>query len=88
MKNFTPKPDWDPKEAVFQTHIIHAARKLGWLAHHCRAAPRRSGGFSTPIQGCAGFPDLVLAHTKTGFVIFAELKRNVNGSAIVVMAAS
>ena len=33
----------------------------------------QSGKWSTPIQGDAGFPDLVLAHPQKG-VIFAELK--------------
>ena len=60
-------------EAQFQTRVIEAAQWCGWLVHHTRAARTQSGGWSTPITGNAGFPDLVLAHPTRG-VIFAELK--------------
>lgn len=59
-------------EAAFQTRVIETARTFGWLCHHTRPALRQGGRYSTPIQGAAGFPDLVLA--KNGRVIFAELK--------------
>lgn len=60
-------------EAQFLQAVLDLARTTGWMAHHCRPALNRSGKWSTPIQGNAGFPDLVLAHPKRG-VIFAELK--------------
>jgi hypothetical protein len=60
-------------EAQFQKAVIDAAHLLGWRVHHTR--PARSGkGWRTPIQGDAGFPDLVLARGER--VIFAELKRD------------
>lgn len=60
-------------EKDFQRTVIDMARVLGWRVHAERAAMRQSGKWSTPIQGDAGFPDLVLAHPQKG-VIFAELK--------------
>lgn len=51
--------------------VIDLARYRGWLVAHFR--PAQTGrGWRTPIQGDAGFPDLVLA--RKGEVIFAELK--------------
>lgn len=60
-------------EAEFQSQVIHLARLHGWLVHHSRPAQNRSGAWSTPITGDAGFPDLVLAHPDRG-VVFLELK--------------
>lgn len=64
-------------ESAFQSQVIALARACGWLVMHSRPArvQRRDGSFRymTPIQGDAGFPDLVLA--RRGRVIFAELKR-------------
>ncbi len=58
-------------EEQFQTWVIALAHLHGWLVHAER--PAKTGkGWRTPIQGDAGFPDLVLA--KAGRVIFAELK--------------
>ncbi len=59
-------------EADFQTRIIDRARTLGWWVHHGRPARKGDGSWSTPIQGDAGFPDLVLA--RGGRVIFVEVK--------------
>ena len=59
-------------EAQFQTRIIDRARALGWWVHHDRPARKGDGSWSTPIQGDAGFPDLVLV--RMGRVIFAEIK--------------
>ena len=59
-------------EAAFLRQVVDLAHLTGWLVHHCRPA-RTAKGWATPIQGDAGFPDLVLA--KEGRVIFAELKR-------------
>ena len=60
-------------EKDFQRTVIEMAKVLGWRVHAERPAIRQSGKWSTPIQGDAGFPDLVLAHPQKG-VIFAELK--------------
>lgn len=60
-------------EAAFQADVIEAATWCGWKVQHTRAARTPSGGWSTPISGHIGFPDLVLAHPNRG-VIFAELK--------------
>ena len=60
-------------EADFQAQVIHLARMSGWLVHHTRPAIDRSGKWTTPITGDAGFPDLVLAHPERG-VLLLELK--------------
>ena len=59
-------------EREFQTTVIEMAHAYGWLVHHTRPAGTATG-WRTPIQGDAGFPDLVLA--RGGQVIIAELKR-------------
>lgn len=48
------------KENAFQAQVIRLARELGWLVHHCRPVVTKSGRAMTPIQGDAGFPDLVM----------------------------
>jgi hypothetical protein len=58
-------------ESELQGAVIELAHTSGWLVHHTRAARSRKG-WRTPIQGDAGFCDLVLA--KNGCVLFAELK--------------
>ena len=59
-------------EAAFQSQVVQLAHTLGWLVQHTRPA-KQGDRWITPIQGDAGFPDLVLAHPLRG-VIFAELK--------------
>jgi hypothetical protein len=59
-------------EAGFLAAVVHAARALGWRAHHTRPGRTRHGQWRTPLQGDAGFPDLVLA--RGGALILAELK--------------
>jgi VRR-NUC domain-containing protein len=59
-------------EASFQIRVVEVARMYGWLVHHTRPALRQSGGYSTPIQGVPGFPDLCLA--RRGRVLMVELK--------------
>jgi len=49
------------------------AKLHGWLVMHTRAVEIRPGVWKTPLQGHAGFPDLVLVHVDRG-LIFAELK--------------
>ena len=58
-------------EDDFQSRIIETAQLHGWRVAHFRAA-RTSRGWRTPVQGDAGFPDLVLA--RRGALIVAELK--------------
>ena len=60
-------------ERDFQRAVVDLARIHGWRVHHTRPALNRRGQWQTPIQGDAGFPDIVLA--RGGRVIFAELKR-------------
>jgi hypothetical protein len=59
-------------EAVFQEKVIARARARNWLVHHTRPCQRGDGSWTTPVQGHAGFPDLVLA--REGLVLFRELK--------------
>lgn len=61
-------------EADLQHNVIDLARRLGYLVHHCRPAQTRSGGWATPIQGDAGFPDLILTATGRRRSVAAELK--------------
>jgi len=61
-------------EAEFQNKVIEVARMYGWKVMHTRPAQMQSGRWATPIQGDAGFPDLVLARPRDGDLIFAELK--------------
>ena len=46
----------------------------GWMAHHAQPSMTRTGRYLT--TGSAGFPDLVLAHDKRGFIL-AELKTDI-----------
>lgn len=58
-------------------YVINCAKAEGWLVIHFRPG-RTAHGWSTPIQGHKGFPDLVLARGTTDAdarIIFAELKR-------------
>jgi hypothetical protein len=64
-----------PTEAEFQRQVIQLAQLRGWLVHHTRPARVMVRGretYRTPIQGHAGFPDLVLA--RRGRVLYVELK--------------
>ncbi len=62
------------KESSFQSQVIMLAKLHGWLVMHTRAVEIRPGVWKTPIQGHAGFPDLVLCHQRGRGLIFAELK--------------
>ena len=66
-------PVFKINERAFQQTVIQIAKWEGWRVHHTRNVEIRPGRWATPIQGDAGFPDLVLAHPKRG-VIYAELK--------------
>lgn len=52
------------------------ARAAGWRVHAERTALTASGRYSTPIQGDAGFPDLVMVRGR--HLWFVELKRKPN----------
>ena len=60
-------------EREFQRAVVELARMMGWRVHHTRPALTRAGEWRTPIQGDAGFPDLVLCRPPR--LILAELKR-------------
>lgn len=62
-------------ESGFQAAVLAAAKMYGWMVHAERPAVNRRGKWSTPIQGDAGFPDLVLVHPKRHRVLVIELKR-------------
>lgn len=53
------------------SNTIALATTLHWLIHHCRPA-HTDRGWRTPIQGTAGFPDLVMV--RSGWQLVAELK--------------
>jgi hypothetical protein len=61
-------------EAQFQSAVITLACLCGWMVHHTRAAQIRPGVWATPIQGTAGWPDLVLA--RHGEFMVVELKKD------------
>jgi len=60
-------------EREFQQAVVQLARLMGWRVHHARPALTQRGRWLTPIQGDAGFPDLVLCRPPR--LILAELKR-------------
>lgn len=64
-----------PTETECQRTIIDAARKMGYLVHHSRPA-RNEKGWSTPIEGDPGFPDLVIVGWDLVYIV--ELKRKPN----------
>ena len=64
-------------EAECQRTIVEAAKRGGWRVHAERTSLTQSGRYATAIQGDAGWPDLVLAHSERG-LYFVELKRKPN----------
>jgi hypothetical protein len=54
-------------EAELQRCVIDLARWAGWLPFHDNDSRRNT----------AGWPDLVLVHTRTGRLLFVELKSQV-----------
>ena len=72
IRNLQADFDAAESESSFQRRVIALARQHGWMVHHTRPALRGSGRWSTPIQGDAGFPDLVLA--RSGVLWLVELK--------------
>lgn len=63
-------------EAQCQRTIVEAAKMFGWRVHAERAAGGGKHGWRTPIQGHAGFPDLVLVRGLQLWIV--ELKRKPN----------
>jgi hypothetical protein len=61
-------------EKLLQETAIEALKVHHWLVHHCRPA-RNASGWSVPISGHTGFPDLVCA--RDGRVLFVECKTQV-----------
>lgn len=59
-------------EKEFQNQVMDMAKDLDWMRMHTRPAMRQSGGWSTPIQGEKGWPDIVLVRGPR--MILAELK--------------
>ena len=70
-----PRHRYSMTESEFQRQVIEIARYRGWKVTHFRPAQIRPGKWITPIEGDAGFPDLVLARPILGDLIFAELKK-------------
>jgi len=58
-------------EDAFLKQVIDLAKLRGWQVHHARPG-RTLKGWRTPVQGDAGFPDLVLCRPPQ--TIFVELK--------------
>ena len=59
-------------EKAFLAQVIDLARHLRWRVYHSRPGMMRSGKWSTPMSGDAGWPDLAMCRGKR--LIFAELK--------------
>jgi len=66
-------PRLKQSEKDFQAAVVTFAKLCGWRVQHTRTVQIRPGVWATPVQGHAGFPDLVLAHPTRG-VLFVELK--------------
>lgn len=65
-------------ELACQNTIVQAAIACGWHVHAERAARTASGRHATPIQGHAGFPDLVMITPDRTELWVVELKRAPN----------
>ena len=55
-------------ETAFQAAVVELAHLRGWLVFHVHDSRRGLG---------AGYPDLTMVHTRTGQLLFAELKSDV-----------
>lgn len=58
-------------ETTLLNTVVDMCQVFGLLVHHCRPA-RTAQGWRTPIQGDAGFPDLIIAGP--GGTLYRELK--------------
>ena len=62
-------------EKQFQDAVVQYAHIFRWRVQHTRPARRKDGQWRTPIQGDAGFPDLVLVQSDgSDGPLFVELK--------------
>lgn len=59
-------------ERALQDAVVEMARWGGWRCVHFRAGQMSNGRWVTPMQGDAGFPDLVLCRGRR--LLFVELK--------------
>lgn len=62
-------------EKAWTSQVIDLARRTGWIAYHSETAVMRSGRWATPMQGLAGFPDVVAVRAPR--VLFVELKTQI-----------
>jgi hypothetical protein len=60
-------PSYPRTEGELQRTLIEAAQHYGFLVHHDRPA-RTASSWRTPVEGDAGFPDLVLVRNGVGFI--------------------
>ena len=63
-RNVSHRAYYHMTETQLQSSIIELATLLGWLSYHTHDSR----------HSAKGFPDLCLAHPRTGRLIFAELK--------------
>jgi hypothetical protein len=62
-------------ERVFQRQVVRLAKLYGWRVAHFRPAQVARGRWLTPVMADgAGFPDLVLVHSRRQLLAFVELK--------------
>lgn len=62
-------------EETLLSHVLDAAKKLGWRTTHFRPALLADGSWRTAVQGDGkGWPDLVLVNERMGELLFVELK--------------
>ena len=60
-------------ENEFQAALFQLADLEGWIYFHPLKSANRDGKWRTATQGLVGFPDVVFAHPKKGYM-FVELK--------------
>jgi hypothetical protein len=65
-RRVSPEQQWlrTKTESIFQSELLDAARRLGWIAFHDQNSRHDE----------AGFPDLVMVHPIQHRVLFVELK--------------
>lgn len=63
--DFRAQAALDMSERALQDAVLELAKRLGWLAYHTHDSRRSQ----------AGFPDLVLVHSRPPRLLFVELKR-------------
>lgn len=66
-------------EREFQDAVVEVAHLFGWKVFHSRAAGTNKGWRTAISYDGKGYPDLTLVH-ESGFVVFAEIKRETGGT--------